>query len=77
RRTLLVQFKTLGGVGIEVVTGSHTSEQYGYWARRAAEHDLLASVGSDFHSPSGSYRDLGELPPLPMGCKPIWDMLSL
>jgi predicted metal-dependent phosphoesterase TrpH len=72
RLKLLVQFKALGGAGIEVVTGSHKPEQYDYWARRAAEHDLLASVGSDFHAPAESYRDLGELPPLPVGCKPIW-----
>ncbi|HET7159000.1 MAG TPA: 3',5'-nucleoside bisphosphate phosphatase [Burkholderiales bacterium] len=76
RRKLLLEFKGFGGIGVEVVTGSHTSEQYGYWARRAAEYDLLASVGSDFHTPHGSYRDLGGLPPLPSGCKPIWELLS-
>ena len=57
--------RTLGGVGIEVVTGSHTPDQYGYWAKRAREYGLLASVGSDFHGPRESYRDLGDLPPLP------------
>ena len=72
RDTLLTCFKELGGVGIEVVTGSHTPDQYGYWAERARQHDLLASVGSDFHGPRESYRDLGDLPPLPSGCTPIW-----
>lgn len=72
RDTLLKSFKQLGGVGIEVVTGSHAPDQYGYWAERAQRYDLLASVGSDFHGPRESYRDLGDLPPLPSGCTPIW-----
>ena len=72
RDTLLASFKALGGAGIEVVTGSHTPDQFGYWGERARKHDLLASVGSDFHGPRESYRDLGDLPPLPPGCTPIW-----
>jgi predicted metal-dependent phosphoesterase TrpH len=73
RTDLLENFKALGGVGIEVVTGSHTPDEFGYWGKRAREHGLLASVGSDFHGPRESYRDLGDLPPLPGGCKPIWE----
>lgn len=73
REALLRSFKDLGGVGVEVVTGSHTPDQYGYWARRAREFGLLASSGSDFHGARESYRDLGDLPPLPAGCTPIWD----
>ncbi|MGZ5093608.1 MAG: 3',5'-nucleoside bisphosphate phosphatase [Burkholderiales bacterium] len=72
REHLLRTFKELGGIGVEVVTGSHTPDQYGYWARRATEYGLLASVGSDFHGLPDSYRDLGHLPPLPSGCKPVW-----
>jgi 3',5'-nucleoside bisphosphate phosphatase len=69
---LLGEFKSLGGVAVEVVTGSHTPDQYGHWARRAVEFGLLASVGSDFHGGRDIYRDLGELPPLPSACKPVW-----
>jgi predicted metal-dependent phosphoesterase TrpH len=72
RDALLGTFKDLGGVALEVVTGSHTPDQYGYWARRAAEFGFLASTGSDFHGPRESYRDLGDLPPLPSGCRPVW-----
>lgn len=75
RKTLLGAFKDAGGIGVEVVTGSHTPDQYGYWGKRACEHGLLASVGSDFHGPGESYRDLGDLPPLPGGCTPIWSRL--
>lgn len=72
RASLLSSFKALGGVGVEVVTGSHTPDQYGYWAECAREYSLLASTGSDFHGPEDSYRDLGDLPALPSGCTPVW-----
>lgn len=75
RNTLLGTFRDLGGVGVEVVTGSHTTDQYAYWGRRAREYGLLASMGSDFHGPGESYRDLGDLPALPGGCTPVWSRL--
>jgi len=74
REALLAEFKTLGGVAVEVVTGSHTPDQYAYWAKRAQAAGLLASTGSDFHGGRDTYRDLGELPPLPSGCKPVWSL---
>lgn len=70
---LITQFKNLGGVGIEVVTGSHTIDQYTRYARRALLAGLKASRGSDFHGPEESRVNLGELPRLPDGCVPIWD----
>jgi predicted metal-dependent phosphoesterase TrpH len=70
---LVSEFKEGGGAGVEVVTGSHTADQFDYWARIARAHGLAASRGSDFHGPQESYRDLGELPPLPSGCVPIWN----
>jgi 3',5'-nucleoside bisphosphate phosphatase len=69
---LLGEFKALGGMAVEVVTGSHTPDQYGVWARRAVEYGLLASIGSDFHGGRDIYRDLGELQALPSACKPVW-----
>jgi predicted metal-dependent phosphoesterase TrpH len=72
QQNLVSEFRDTGGVGVEVVTGSHTPDQFEYWARIAAAHGLAASCGSDFHGPQESYRDLGELPPLPAGCEPIW-----
>jgi predicted metal-dependent phosphoesterase TrpH len=74
REALLEEFKLLGGVAVEVVTGSHTTDQYAYWAKRAQAFGLLASTGSDFHGGRDVYRDLGELPPLPSGCKPVWSL---
>lgn len=70
--TLLKEFKDLGGSGVEVVTGSHTAEQFETWARYARRFGLLASAGSDFHGPGESRRDFGDLPDLPPGCTPVW-----
>ena len=75
REALFDEFKGAGGVGVEVVTGSHTSDQFGVYARYARRYGLLASAGSDFHGASESRRDLGDLPELPSGCEPIWRAL--
>ena len=68
----LTEFKEAGGVGIEVITGSHSPEQYGEYALRAREFGFLASRGSDFHGPGETRLDLGQLPPLPADLRPIW-----
>jgi len=69
---LFTEFRDLGGVAIEVVTGSHTPDQYGEYARVAQRYGFLASRGSDFHGPGESRIDLGQLPPLPASVKPVW-----
>jgi 3',5'-nucleoside bisphosphate phosphatase len=74
REELLGSFKELGGRAIEVVTGSHSPEQHITWGQYAQRFGLHASVGSDFHGPDESLRDLGALPPLPDGCRPVWEL---
>ncbi len=69
---LLDEFKQLGGKAIEVVTGSHTVDQYQVYAQLAKAYGFLASRGSDFHAPGESRIDIGMLPPLPEGVVPIW-----
>jgi predicted metal-dependent phosphoesterase TrpH len=69
----LAEFKAAGGAGIEVVTGSHTPDQYDDYARVAKTYGLLASRGSDFHGPQESQIDLGALPSLPAGLTPVWN----
>ncbi len=69
---LFDEFKELGGEGIEVITGSHTVAQYRQYADIARHYGLLASCGSDFHSPVESRMDLGALPELPRDLKPVW-----
>jgi predicted metal-dependent phosphoesterase TrpH len=64
-------FRTLGGEGIEVVTGSHHPSEYGKFADLARAFGFKASRGADFHAP-GEGVDLGRLPALPYYCKPVW-----
>jgi hypothetical protein len=71
-RRLLGDFKSLGGEGVEVVTGSHTPDQYSLFAELASHFDLMSSRGSDFHAPGEHGRELGGIPPLPAKCLPIW-----
>ena len=73
---LFSEFKTHGGQGVEVVTGSHTVAEYVEYAAVAKEFDLAASRGSDFHSPDESRIDLGTLPLLPGDLTPVWDLVK-
>lgn len=69
---LLGEFVSMGGVAVEVVTGSHAPSEFAAWARQARRFGLLASAGSDFHGPGEGYRDIGNVPALPSGCDPVW-----
>ncbi len=69
---LFGEFQRLGGAAIEVVTGSHTPDQYDEYAKVAQRYGFLASRGSDFHGPGESRIDLGQLPPLPASVTPVW-----
>ena len=73
---LFSEFKAHGGRGVEVVTGSHSGADAAKYADTAIEFDLLASRGSDFHSPDESHTDLGTLPALPARLTPVWEALA-
>ncbi len=69
---LFDEFRQLGGAAIEVVTGSHTPDQYGEYAEKARRYGFLASRGTDFHAPGESRIEFAELPPLPGNLTPVW-----
>jgi predicted metal-dependent phosphoesterase TrpH len=69
---LFDEFRQLGGAAIEVVTGSHTPDQYQTYAEMTRRYGFLASRGTDFHAPGESRVEFAELPPLPAGLKPVW-----
>jgi predicted metal-dependent phosphoesterase TrpH len=73
---LFTEFMAHGGRAVEVITGSHTTADFAKYADMAVEFDLLASRGSDFHSPTESHIDLGRLPPLPDRLRPVWEALA-
>ncbi len=67
------EFIDLGGKAIEVVTGSHTPDQYREYADVARRFGFEASRGSDFHAAGEGRVDLGSLPPLPVDLTPVWE----
>ena len=73
---LFSEFKAHGGTAVEVVTGSHSAAEAVRYADTAREFGLAASRGSDFHSPDESHTDLGQLPYLPGGLTPVWELLA-
>lgn len=73
---LFSEFIEHGGRGVEVITGSHGSADFVKYADMALEFGLLASRGSDFHSPGESRTDLGRLPDLPGRLTPVWAALQ-
>jgi 3',5'-nucleoside bisphosphate phosphatase len=73
---LFTEFIAHGGRGVEVITGSHGQADQLKYADTALEFGLLASRGSDFHSPTESRCDLGSLPDLPGKLTPVWEALE-
>lgn len=73
---LFSEFKAHGGRGVEVITGSHSATEAVKYTETALEFGLLASRGSDFHSPDESRIDLGKLPDLPGQLTPVWQALA-
>ncbi|QWD14398.1 PHP domain-containing protein [Polynucleobacter paneuropaeus] len=71
---LYERFKDFGGVGIEVITGSHSPDQYQTYGKIAEKYGFMASRGSDFHDPKESHIDLGALPLLPSNLTPVWSV---
>ncbi len=73
---LFSEFKAHGGRGVEVLTGSHGAADTLKYGAMAQEFGLLASRGSDFHSPGESRIDLGRLPDLAGTLQPVWQALA-
>ncbi len=68
---LLAEFRAAGGEAIEVVTGSHSPEQFRQFGAIAAQQNFAASRGSDFHGPQEG-AEFGSLPPLDPRLRPVW-----
>ncbi len=72
----LTAFKQAGGIGMEVVTGRSSLDDIQRSHFYAQKFQLLASQGSDFHSPQNEWVELGRLQPLPNGSDPVWKLLN-
>jgi 3',5'-nucleoside bisphosphate phosphatase len=75
--SLVDDFKTAGGKGIEVITGKQTLDVTEKLALICQQKNLLASCGSDFHQPGLSWAALGNVAPLPLGCDAVWESWNL
>jgi len=73
-KRLLQAFRQQGGQAMEVVSGQQTADQTRDMAKLCTEMGLLASCGSDFHSPDARWAELGRFTPLPAGLTPVWDI---
>lgn len=71
-RQLITEFKALGGLGFEAISGSHSLDEELRMAQLANKFELFVSKGSDFHSPENVYRELGCMQDIPTGSIPLW-----
>jgi predicted metal-dependent phosphoesterase TrpH len=72
-RRLITEFRSGGGAGLEVVSGSHSRDNISTMAALCRNEKLLASCGSDYHGPENPWIKLGQLPTMPVGCQPVWE----
>ena len=69
---LLDEFTAAGGSAIEVACGSHDVGMRNQMMRVCEQTGLLASAGSDFHSPEQMRIELGRGLQLPDTVTPVW-----
>ena len=70
--TLIGEMKEAGIHAMEVSTPINDDGQITMLAKLAIEHQLFASMGSDFHSPDQPWARLGAAKPIPEGVTPVW-----
>lgn len=71
---LLDDFKEGGGEGIEVLSGAQGKDTTDMLRDLSVQKKLLASLGSDFHTPSMQWCKLGMHVTLPKACTPVWSV---
>lgn len=71
-RLLIAAFREAGGEAMEVATATEKPDIVRYLGQLAGDAGLEASQGSDFHGPHMPWIHLGRFPPLPAGCRPVW-----
>lgn len=75
-KQLIGEFRESGGLGLEVVSGSHSLDETLHMAAVSREHQLFASCGSDYHGPEKPWVEIGRLRKFPNGCTPVWEAES-
>lgn len=75
-KRLLADFIAAGGEGLEVISGQQQPQQTAGMALLCRQMGLLASCGSDFHTPGPRWGELGVFAPLPAAVTPVWERFS-
>lgn len=70
-KRLLAHFAAVGGDAMEVAQCQQAPHERSQLAALAREHQLLGSLGSDFHQPC-AWIELGRKLWLPGGVEPVW-----
>ncbi len=70
---LIEEMRPAGINAMEVSTTTTNPQQASMLADLTIQHNLLASLGSDFHSNDQPWARLGGARPLPDGLNPVWD----
>ena len=73
-RSLAIDFRTAGGVAIEVVCGRQSDSTTVKLAALARDLGMAASCGSDFHNPEYQWSRPGGFPELPPAVMPVWQL---
>lgn len=73
-RNFIIEFKTLGGQAIEVVTGNNNMNEITTVTNYAKRYDIAASLGSDYHNNKSPWSKLGNLTVLPHDLTPVWEL---
>lgn len=73
---LIAEMIPLGIRGIEVSTGTTDKQQAAMLAELVRQFKLVASVGSDFHSPGQPWANLGCAPDLSHEINPVWSLFK-
>jgi predicted metal-dependent phosphoesterase TrpH len=76
RIALIDDFHELGGQAIEVISGQQDPALTASLATTVNAKNMLASCGSDFHSPHQPWARLGMPLVLPRECRPVWSAWS-
>jgi hypothetical protein len=69
---LLDDFVAAGGQAMELSYPQLYPKEAQRMAKQARQRGLWASQGSDFHSPSQSWTELGKMPPQPPEVVTVW-----
>lgn len=72
-RKLLGEMTEHGRCALEVALPGQNMSDQRLLDECLRDFELLASGGSDFHSPEQKWLDLGRLPELPAGARPVWE----